>query len=85
MILKIKAKIYRLTGIYLAEKEELEYITSKKFWKSFTKMALKNPNMRFQIVQGMLIGLWQCKHGFYRKLSYYERIKWKVQKWISRK
>lgn len=72
MVLKIKAFIYQKTGIYLAHKEELEYITSKEFWKGFTKI-LKNSkknDLSPQNMQGILIGLWQCKHGFYRSRSF---------------
>jgi hypothetical protein len=66
-ILKIKAFIYQRTGIYLANKEELEYVTSKEFWKHFKKIVLHKKNdLNMETVQGLLIGLWQSKHGFYR-------------------
>lgn len=67
MILKIKAFIYQKTGLYLAHKEELEYISSDSFWRQFRKIYLHKTNdMGMKNVQGILIGLWQCKHGFYR-------------------
>lgn len=64
MILKIKAFIYRLTGIYLAEKEENEYITSDEFWDIMD--STEDPELDNRTVQKILIGSWQCKHGFYR-------------------
>lgn len=67
MILKLKAFIYQRTGLYLANKEELDYIISKEFWKAFTRIITKKKNdMRPEDVQGLLIGMWQVKHGLYR-------------------
>lgn len=69
-ILKIKAFIYQKTGIYLADKEELEYITSKAFWKEFIRIYTHKANdMGPRDVQGLLIGSWQCRHGFYRAFN----------------
>lgn len=70
MLLKLKAWIYRRTGIYLAHKEELEYITSKVFWKSFRRIiGHKKNDLGAETVQGLLIGMWQTKHGFYRTMK----------------
>lgn len=67
VVLKIKVWIYQFIGLYLAEKEELEYVTSKKFWKSFIKIyTAKGNDMSPETVQALLIGLWQLKHGFTR-------------------
>lgn len=67
-LLKLKAFIYQKTGIYLAHKEELEYISNKEFWMKFSKLiSQKNWDMGLRDTQGLLIGLWQAKHGFYRK------------------
>lgn len=67
MFIKIKAFIYKKTGIYLAQKEELDYLKSKEFWKSFMKIASHKKNdLAPRDIQGILIGLWQVKHGFYR-------------------
>lgn len=67
-VLKLKAKIYQWTGIYLAHLEENEYLQSKEFWKSFIKIIKNKKNdMSPSLVQGLLIGLWQSKHGFYRE------------------
>lgn len=71
MILKLKAFIYQKTGIYLAHKEELEYITSKEFWKSFIKIVgHKKNDMSPRNAQGLLIGLWQAKNGFVRAYKF---------------
>jgi hypothetical protein len=55
MSLKLKAFIYRFSNIfglhiYLAEKEEVQYLASLRDSSSFEL--------------GMHIGLWQAKHGF---------------------
>jgi len=70
IILKIKAWVYRRTGIYLAHKEELEYITSKIFWNEFRKIVIVPENdLSLHDIQGLLIGYWQCNHGFARELK----------------
>jgi hypothetical protein len=51
MNLKLKAKIYQYTGIYLAQKEEQEFINT-----SYENMG-KHPT-------GLLVGLWQANCGF---------------------
>jgi hypothetical protein len=52
MILKIKAKIYQYTGIYLAQKEEDAYVD----W------ALGTDFDGYE--KSLAIGLWQAKNGF---------------------
>lgn len=52
MILKLKAFIYRLTGIYLAKKEE-------------TKM-LKKAKVKGAFNRSVIVGAWQVENGFYR-------------------
>ena len=77
-ILKIKSFIYRKTGVYLAHKEELEYITSKEFWKTFLKIAGHEENdMAPRDIQGLLIGMWQADHRFVRRYreGFYETIR----------
>ena len=70
-ILKLKGKFYQYTGIYLANKEENEYIQSKECWKSLMKMLSNKKNdMSPRDCQGLLIGMWQCKHGFHRPMSF---------------
>lgn len=85
MILKIKAKIYQLTGIYLAEKEEMIYKNSPQF-KVEADNILNYPeqDMSLQEIEGILIGSWQAKHGFHRRFvtTYPFGIK---HKWVGRK
>jgi hypothetical protein len=65
VFLKLKALFYRYTGFYLAHREELDYITSKEFWKEFKKLySHKDNDMSPRDLQGLLIGMWQCKYGF---------------------
>jgi hypothetical protein len=54
MNLKLKAKIYQYTGIYLAQKEEQEYINSLS-------------ETRKEHFSGLMVGLWQAKNGFYNQ------------------
>lgn len=54
------------------------YVQSKEFWKAFRKIVLaKSNDMSMSEVQGLLIGSWQCDHGFY---SVMYRGKYKVFK-----
>jgi hypothetical protein len=90
-LIKVKAKIYYYTGIYLAYKEESEYLQSKEFWKSMEKL-LKSKDADFKKpvnAQGLLIGLWQAKHGFYRPYniwtSGFRRLKWRIKACLTKK
>lgn len=69
MILKIKAWIYRNTGIYLAHREENEYVESKQFWKVFRKLMKNNEDLGPEAAYGILVGAWQSEHGFYRTFN----------------
>lgn len=68
MILKIKAFIYRLTGIYLAYREESEHLCSVEFEEGLDRI-MNHPenNMSAYNATGLLIGMWQAKHGFTRR------------------
>jgi len=87
----MKAKIYQYTGIYLANKEELEYIQSKEFWKSFTKMAThKDNDMSPRDIQSLLIGMWQADRGYTRPMPRFyfnsfkkPRLFWKSLNWFA--
>lgn len=77
--LKIKAKIYKYTGLFLAHKEQLEFVTSKEFWKALLKgLKHKNNDMGLISMQGLLIGMWQHRNGFHRpsNLLRFKRPKW---------
>lgn len=67
MILKLKAKIYQYTGIFLASKEEEEYIVS----------------IGGEGEHGINRGLWEAKHGFvsfmvrpyaHRRSPFYKKV-----------
>ena len=64
MKLKLKSLFYRYTGIYLASKEELEYVKSKEFWKKYLVNLEHWDDMSPRDVQSLMIGMWQCTHGF---------------------
>lgn len=64
LTLQLKAFVYRYTGIYLANQEQLEYMESKEFWKSFMVIASDPTNdMSPRAIQGLLIGVWQANAG----------------------
>lgn len=69
MIIKIKSIIYQWTGIYLAHKEENEYLKSKDFWDSFNRFKLNDESMSYRNVQGIVLGCWQVMNGFYREFN----------------
>src|SRR5580698_7258270 len=79
-MLKLKAIIYKYTGLFLAYKEEHEYVQSKEFWKSFIKVSTSN-DMDLRNTQGLLIGMWQAKHGFGRPISFL-RFKKRKPQWL---
>lgn len=72
MILKIKAFIYRLTGIYLAQKEEDAYLRSTEALEVLEryKKAPELCDMELETHKSLLIGLWQAEHGFYLPFNY---------------
>lgn len=69
-VLHIKSFMYRYFGVFLANKEESEFLQSKEFWKSFLKIYKNSKNdMSPSQIQGLLIGLWESDHGFGRPMS----------------
>lgn len=68
-MLKVKAKIYQYTGIFLANKEQTDYLWSAEglaeIQKSFD--ALNDAELAFDLT----VGSWQADHGFTRPLSEY--------------
>jgi len=66
-LLKLKARFYKLTGIYLAHEEENDYLCSPEFWEEHQRFLDSNANDWLpRDVQGVLIGSWQARHGFAR-------------------
>ena len=90
MFLRVKAIIYRYTGIYLAETEENVYIQSKEFWKEWSRQFSHPENdMHPRNIQGLMIGMWQANHGFTRPMSrlsfrsYKYRKLWNFLAWFE--
>lgn len=89
MFLNIKRIVYKYTGLYLAHKEELEYVTSSDFCKKMSKILAKKDNdMSLRDVQGLLIGLWQADKGFTRPMSRVKfkrsyRLFWNIIAWVD--
>ena len=74
-LLSLKARLYRYTGLYLASKEELDYITSREFWEAYEETigALTiDDDMSPQNVQGLLRGMWCLKNGLMRPCALLE-------------
>ena len=69
MILQFKSYIYRYTGIYLAHKEELEYLSDDKLWNDM-ELRLKAPDNDMSLANwvSVEIGMWQACHGFCRPM-----------------
>lgn len=66
MILSLKGILYRYTGIFTAEEEELDYLTSDEFWEEFIDIQKEFPKEHPANIQAIVLGGWQLKHGFYR-------------------
>ena len=65
--LKIKAKIYQYTGIYLAKREET--IAMNLLFYSGYYDKFDEEDKLFQ--EDTEIGMWQCNNGFYTFMSKY--------------
>lgn len=85
-LLKLKSIIYRYTGIYLAHKEENDYLTSEQFWIDHQLTVKHNDwNMGDCDAQGLLIGTWQSRNKLYRPWSgyrVYRRSLWNLVDWF---
>lgn len=67
-LLKIKAAIYRYTGIDLTAPEKLKYIKSVEFSHNLVKMKRADKSMSVKNIIGLLIGGWEAENGIYRSL-----------------
>lgn len=75
-LLKLKAKFYQYTGVYLANKEENDYLTSREFWKHFNKHKKhKDNDMSDYNIQRLMIGMWQADLGFHRPMTKFRTFK----------
>jgi hypothetical protein len=71
LVLKVKSVIYKYFGIYLAHREENEYLSSKEYWDKFINVTVDPDNdMSPRNVHGLLVGSWQADHGFSRMVSF---------------
>lgn len=91
-MLKLKAFIYQTTGIFLASREQLDYVDSDEFWAFFQKELQEQmwqEEHRFygpRFIYGILVGSWQMKHGFVRGLWLTrmgkEGLLWDLAEWV---
>lgn len=69
-MLKFKSVVYRYTGVFLAYKEQCDYVESEEFWDEFKKFTEANQDDECisdpRVASGILIGCWQAEHGFCR-------------------
>jgi len=69
LVLFLKSKVYRYTGVYLADKEEQEFMQTlgaqRDVERIFTKALEWGIESRDE-AEGIVIGSWQCEHGFTR-------------------
>lgn len=70
----LKAKLYQYTGVYLAQKEEAEYLKSDLFWEEFTSFRTNNPEYSYREAQDFLLGSWQGEVGLHRGHTRMSRI-----------
>ena len=84
-LLKIKSIIYRYTNVYLAYREENEYLTSKDFWvRHIEIMNDKDNDLDPMDAQGLLIGIWQANHNFATPCTSYSFKRGFIPKIINR-
>lgn len=75
MLIKLKARLYRYTGVYIAEKDEKKYLLSQNYWKDYKQIRseykkLYTPDEYKEI----LLNAWNYNNGFVRPLTKYEKF-----------
>ena len=80
--LKLKAKIYQYTTIYLASQEEQDYLRSDEA-KTYINKLVSNPEneMDEDDARDLTIGMWQGYYGFCRPMS---SLRLKLPLWFFR-
>lgn len=71
-VLKLKAKLYQYTGIYLARKELNKYIESSDFSDEVRRMTSYDdggPVFSEDDCKSLLIGSWEAHYGFHTFVS----------------
>lgn len=70
MVLKLKAKVYQYTGIYLAKKEENEYLkTVQREVITENRLLRNSKHLRQNDMTGLNVAVWQIRHGFHTYTS----------------
>jgi hypothetical protein len=86
-LLRFKAIVYKYTGVYLAHKEQCEYMNSDSYWKNMAQITKKNKDMGAKETNGLLIGMWQADYGFVRPGSFLKfkrpRVLWSIIGWFA--
>lgn len=76
-LLKLKAKVYQYTGIFLAQKELGLYTNSQDFNDEVRRMVAYDDGLPVYDVEetkSLLIGSWEAHYGFYRRMSKHRGI-----------
>lgn len=82
MTLKLKSLFYRYTGVYLADKEEAEYIRSGEAQQYIHTLASHPENeLTIEEATDLTIGMWQADEGFHRPMSF---LRYKNPRFIFR-
>lgn len=86
--MNLKPFIYRYFGIYLASKEELEYVKSREIWQLIDSKDLAGEDeLSSRDRQGLAIGLWQADQGYGRMFvaADFKRPRWfwKPLAWVQ--
>lgn len=70
--LKVKAKIYQYTGVFLASKEREAYVNSDAYRDEFRRMIGYDdygPKYTAEQCKDILVGAWEGHYGFHSYVS----------------
>lgn len=74
MLISMKARVYRYTGIYLAEKDEERYVKSQQYWNDYKNIKITYKRMYTpNEYKELLLNAWNFDNGFIRPLTKYEK------------
>lgn len=76
-LLKLKAKVYQYTAIFLAQRELNLYTNSEIFNDEVRRMISYNdglPVYDTEETKNLLISSWEAHYGFYRRMSKHRGI-----------
>lgn len=85
MSIKIKSLIYRYTTLFLAHKEQFEYVSSEEFWKEFDRLNDGFNDLEMRSINNFdyLVGTWQAKNGFTRLMGLHLFVKKKKYPYLK--